>query len=69
MGFVGILVLVILLVAPSVKQLVDSVAFRIRAQGRAEVIRAQRSGISTGRGGQARRKVRKGGKAAVKSDA
>ncbi|GGO60068.1 MULTISPECIES: hypothetical protein [Streptomyces] len=71
MGFVGILVLVILLVAPGVKQLLDSFAFRIRAQGRAEVIRAQRAGAVEGRGGRTRhkgRKGQKGGKGAVKAD-
>ncbi|MCI3928862.1 hypothetical protein [Streptomyces sp. AN091965] len=42
----GIVALVFLLVVPSLKKLLNSVAYRIRAQGKAEIIRAEHSGLS-----------------------
>lgn len=39
---VGILVLVVVLLVPSVRKLIDSAAYRNRAKGKAEIIRAER---------------------------
>ncbi|MEV1082007.1 hypothetical protein AB0I98_27785 [Streptomyces sp. NPDC050211] len=44
MEVVGIVALVILLLVPSLKKLLNSVAYRIRARGKAEIIRAERGG-------------------------
>ncbi|MEV7192519.1 hypothetical protein AB0N81_12065 [Streptomyces sp. NPDC093510] len=42
MELFGIVAVVVLLLVPSLKKLLDSVAYRNRARGRAEIIRAER---------------------------
>jgi len=56
----GIVMLVLLLLVPSLSKLLNSVAYRIRARGKAEIIRAERGGefpgrASSGGGKQAKR--------------
>lgn len=44
MEVAGIVVVVLLLLVPSFRKLLNSVAYRIRARGKAEIIRAERGG-------------------------
>ncbi|MFD9909386.1 hypothetical protein [Streptomyces sp. NPDC059063] len=44
----GIVALVFLLLVPSLQKLLNSVAYRIQARGKAEIIRAERGGGSPG---------------------
>ncbi|WP_416969386.1 hypothetical protein [Streptomyces sp. 4F14] len=46
MEVAGIVALVLLLLVPSLSKLLDSVAYRIRARGKAEIIRAERDSES-----------------------
>lgn len=60
MEVAGTVALVLLLLVPSLSKLLNSVAYRIRARGKAEIIRAERGGeppgrASSGRGKQAKR--------------
>jgi hypothetical protein len=59
----GTVALVLLLLVPSLSKLLDSVAYRIRARGKAEIIRAERRGEPPGRApsdGQKQAKREKG---------
>lgn len=63
MEVAGIVALVLLLLVPSLRKLLNSVAYRIRARGKAEIIRAERGGEHPGRapsGGQKQAKREKG---------
>ena len=62
MEVAGIVALVSLLLVPSLRKLLNSVAYRIRARGKAEIIRAERGGAQPGRapsGGQKQAKREK----------
>lgn len=53
MEVAGTVLFLIVIIAPSLRKLIDSVAYRNRAHGRAEVIRAQRgTGPRSHRGGK-----------------
>ncbi len=63
MEVAGIVALVLLLLVPSLKKLLNSVAYRIRARDKAEIIRAERGGEHPGwapSGGQKQAKHEKG---------
>jgi hypothetical protein len=55
----GVLIMMVLLLIPGLNKLLESVAYRNRAQGKAEVIRARRSAeLPPARRKQERRKTR-----------
>jgi hypothetical protein len=58
--------LVLLLLVPSMRKLLNSLAYRIRARGKAEIIRAERGGEHPGRAPSGRWKQAKRGKGRVR---
>ncbi|GAA2615641.1 hypothetical protein GCM10010304_81220 [Streptomyces roseoviolaceus] len=55
---IGVVVFLVLLFAPTLTKLLQSIAFRVRAEGKAELIRAE--GRSRGRSSRGRRNGKRG---------
>ncbi|WP_406442499.1 hypothetical protein OHB00_40320 [Streptomyces sp. NBC_00631] len=62
MEVAGTVALVLLLLVPSLSKLLNSVAYRVRARGKAEIIRAERGGEPARRAPSGEEKQAKRGK-------